>query len=1178
MKHNMNRVLSVVALLMLTIGAWAAQAQEVTIVKNPTNGGTVTSSVTEGVCTLTVTPADGYYLTVANLTAVKVISGSVVQAPARRSIDIDENVTITPTNESADPSGVTTYTFPMPTDENISVNVTAVFQARTSIANATINLAATEFTYDGTAKEPAVSSVVLGQTTLNAADYEVSYSNNTDAGTATVTVTGKRTYTGTATTTFTIKQATFTPMVTLESWTYGSAPNSPSVQNNVSNGDFAYSYAVRGTTKFSETVPTAAGEYTVKVTIAATGNYEAAEATADFAIIGKTITDGMVTIEGTSFVFNNDVQVPNVTVTDGTNTLGVNDYAVSYEQVVAEVTTPLESANSVVNAGDYNVVITGKGNYTGTVKKSFKITKASIAGYTVTVDASQTYTYTGSAITPSVTVKDTKDGTLDAANYTVSYENNVNAADAEATNKPTVTVTGTGNYTGTATATFVIAKATIQGIKVSIPDNLTYDGTKHDLISVTLPESVVGAKVKYYYESVLEEDYNGSLDLNCIAMYTFTETVPAETNAGYFLMLYKVEGGNNYEDIDPTATKKNDIAPAEITGVTLKKSTLTYNGNAQEVEIASVKAGSLELTAEDYTVSYEIVVEDEEPVELKELPMLAGTYNVVVTGQGNFKGAMSVEFNITAKAITDEMVTLNPETFTYNGSAQTPTVTVAYKIDEQTTKTLTGDDYDVSYQKVLVGGTPETVTSPTDAGTYNLVVTAKENGNYSGTATKSFTINAASIAGATIAAIADMTYVGVAIEPELTVTVTLGETQKVLKQGEDYMVEYTNNINVGTATATVTGTGNYTGTKTANFNITGKAITDAIVTLEPESFTYDGTPQTPTVTVAYKIDEQTTKTLTENTDYTISYKKVDGETTTTVTSPTDAGEYNVVVTGKGNYSGTATKGFTINAASIAGATIAAIADMTYVGVAIEPELTVTVTLGETQKVLKQGEDYTVAYTDNVSAGTATATITGQGNFTGTNSAKFNIVNQTLDVTENDFHNHWMTYYSANGDIDIPESSNIGAYVATSVTGNTVTVTQISYIPKGVAVLLNNETTTTTDKEYNNDQDENLLVHADAAFEVNSDYQEFYGLYEGEFRRVTGTIPAGKNYLRVWEAQAPKLTIVFDDDVNTTGISGATLVNSEEVKGDLYDLQGRKVVYPKKGLYIKNGRKVVVNNK
>jgi hypothetical protein len=399
-----------------------------------------------------------------------------------------------------------------------------------------------------------------------------------------------------------------------------------------------------------------------------------------------------------------------------------------------------------------------------------------------------------------------------------------------------------------------------------------------------------------------------------------------------------------------------------------------------------------------------------------------------------------------------------------------------------------------------------------------------------------------------------------------------------MELGTDYTVAYTDNVSAGKATATITGKGNYKGTKSVNFNIVRKAITDEMVTLNPETFTYNGSAQTPTVTVAYKIDEQTTKTLTGD-DYDVSYQKVVvGGTPETVTSPTDAGEYNVVVTGKGNYSGTASATFTINAASIAGATIAAIADMTYVGVAIEPELTVTVTLGETQKVLKQGEDYTVEYTNNINVGTATATITGQGNFTGTNSAKFTIVNQTLDVTENDFHNHWMTYYSANGDIDIPESSNIGAYVATSVTGNTVTVTQISYIPEGVAVLLNNETTTTTDKEYNNDQDENLLVHADAAFEVNSDYQEFYGLYEGEFRRVTGTIPAGKNYLRVWEAQAPKLTIVFDDDVNTTGISGATLVNSEEVKGDLYDLQGRKVVYPKKGLYIKNGRKVVVNNK
>ena len=991
MKHNMNRVLSVVALLMLTIGAWAAQAQEVTIVKNPTNGGTVTSSVTEGVCTLTVTPTDGYYLTVANLTALKVISGSVVQAPARRSIDIDENVTITATNASADPSSVTTYTFPMPSDANISVNVTAEFQARTSIAKASITLAATEFTYDGTAKEPAVSSVVLGQTTLNAADYEVSYSNNTDAGTATVTVTGKRTYTGTATTTFTIKQATFTPMVTLESWTYGSAPNSPSVQNNVSNGNVAYSYAVRGTTNFSETVPTAAGEYTVKVTIAATGNYEAAEATADFAIIGKTITDGMVTIEGTSFVFNNAVQVPNVTVTDGTNTLGVNDYAVSYEQVVDEVTTPLESANSVVNAGDYNVVITGKGNYTGTVKKSFKITKATLKNLAVTLTG---WTYGATANTPAVT------GKPDDAEVTYTYS--VDTTDPKdqvfTATVPSdagdyivkATVAASANYQGgEATKTFTIAKADIAESQFTKPqgvEKLTYTGAAQQL--VTAGSVPTGATIKFYSEYV--PNYYDGFNLNCLAnTYTYTADIPTGTNAGYYAVLYKVDGGTNYKDVEPGQT----------------------------------------------------VIVFVDSVDVKD---------------------------------------------------------------------------------------------------------------------------------ATIEAIADTAFTGEAIEPELTVT--FGQIPMVL--GTDYTVAYTDNVSAGKATATITGKGNYKGTKSVNFNIVRKAITDEMVTLSPESFTYDGTPQTPTVTVAYKIDEQTTKTLTENTDYTISYQKVVGGTPETVTSPTDAGEYNVVVTGKGNYSGTASATFTIIAADIAKATIAAIENKTFTGDPIKPNLSVT--FGN--YTLIANKDYTVAYTDNVSAGTATATITGQGNFTGTNSAKFNIVNQTLDVTENDFHNHWMTYYSANGDIDIPESSNIGAYVATSVTGNTVTVTQISYIPEGVAVLLNNETTTTTDKEFNYDQDHNLLVHATTAKQVKSGEGDFYGLYEGEFRRVTGTIPAGKNYLRVWEAQAPKLTIVFDDDVNTTGISGATLVNSEEVKGDLYDLQGRKVIYPKKGLYIKNGRKVVVNNK
>jgi hypothetical protein len=123
------------------------------------------------------------------------------------------------------------------------------------------------------------------------------------------------------------------------------------------------------------------------------------------------------------------------------------------------------------------------------------------------------------------------------------------------------------------------------------------------------------------------------------------------------------------------------------------------------------------------------------------------------------------------------------------------------------------------------------------------------------------------------------------------------------------------------------------------------------------------------------------------------------------------------------------------------------------------------------------------------------------------------------------------------------------------------------------VLLNNATETATD---NMEYPFNLLQYAGKDIDVDDMY--YYGLHNGAFMRVTGTIPAGKIYLYARVPEAPQLQIVIDNEGNTTGISGATLVNSEEVKGDLYDLQGRKVIYPKKGLYIKNGRKVVVNNK
>ena len=94
-----------------------------------------------------------------------------------------------------------------------------------------------------------------------------------------------------------------------------------------------------------------------------------------------------------------------------------------------------------------------------------------------------------------------------------------------------------------------------------------------------------------------------------------------------------------------------------------------------------------------------------------------------------------------------------------------------------------------------------------------------------------------------------------------------------------------------------------------------------------------------------------------------------------------------MITGKGNYQGTAAGTFTINKKYIStGSVTLSQTYYKYDGTAKKP--TVTVTLGG--KTLINGTDYTVAYTNNTSAGTAKVTVTGKGNYKGIYSVSFTI--------------------------------------------------------------------------------------------------------------------------------------------------------------------------------------------
>ena len=154
------------------------------------------------------------------------------------------------------------------------------------------------------------------------------------------------------------------------------------------------------------------------------------------------ISKASVTLSTSTYAYDGKTKTPSVTVKVNGKTLKKDtDYTVSY------------SNNTKV--GTATVKITGKGNYTGSVSKTYSIKnnfkKATVSGIS-------TKAFTGKNITQSITVKYNGKTLKKGTDYTVSYSNNKSIGTA------TVKIAGKGSYTGTITKTFKInpAKQEIQ--------------------------------------------------------------------------------------------------------------------------------------------------------------------------------------------------------------------------------------------------------------------------------------------------------------------------------------------------------------------------------------------------------------------------------------------------------------------------------------------------------------------------------------------------------------------------------------------------------------------------------------------------------------------------------------------------------------------------------------------
>lgn len=191
---------------------------------------------------------------------------------------------------------------------------------------------------------------------------------------------------------------------------------------------------------------------------------------------------------------------------------------------------------------------------------------------------------------------------------------------------------------------------------------------------------------------------------------------------------------------------------------------------------------------------------------------------------------------------------------------------------------------------------------------------------------------------------------------------------------DEYEVSYENNLNAGTATIRVTGKGRLVGTLEYQFKINKVSLDGVPVELSFSHVKYDGNSHDVIPTVLVDGRE-----LDRGADFTTDYWNT-----------TNAGTATVVITGTGNYYGTTRVTFQIDPAPLDQSATVTIADQAYTGTGVTPSFEVRDKNGN---ILTAGIDYQYSFSDNVEPGTATLTLTGLRNFSGTLVTHFRIVRQ-----------------------------------------------------------------------------------------------------------------------------------------------------------------------------------------
>ena len=640
------------------------------------------------------------------------------------------------------------------------------------------------------------------------------------------------------------------------------------------------------------------------------------------------------------------------------------------------------SYTAAVNAGTVEVTITGIGNYTGTAKTSYEITKrnvtltsasdskpydktpltnknVTIGGFGFVKDEGATYNVTGSQ---------TEKGTSKNI-FTYELKSNTKASNY------TIEVTY-GDLTVTAEDGEVVV--VITGHKKSFE----YDGTE---------KSVKGYDVSITQGSKYAESdftFSGNAEVKATEANTYPMGLKASdftnNNTNYSSVTFVVNDGLLVIKPKSIIPDGPDTPDEKKTGIEVTDpDDSIYDGlpHVNPLTVTDTKTGTTLVKDTDYTLSY-----SEDVINV-------GTVDVTVNGIGNYTGEFKKSYKITPREYT---VTTESAKKVYDGTALTAggkiegivdgEVVVVHTTGSQTDVGSTPNTYKLEWKKAssknyklkedsigTLTVTEQTINPGEDPD--------KPNPNYSGV-----TINKPS----------NKVYDGKEHKWSPAVADKEGNA---LVEGTDYEVTYSTSdfTNVtGMITVTITGIGNYTGTVTRTYEITPKAYT---VTTDSAKKVYDGTA----LTAGGKIEGIVSGETVEFT--TTGSRTVEGTSKNTYSLKWNGSaietNYKLAKESIGD--------LTVTPKSIipdepntpddkkTGITVSDPKDSKYDGQEHREVLTVKDT--KTGKDLIANKDYTVVYSDDlVNAGTVTIKVSGLGNYSGSFTKTYKITKRLVTLT------------------------------------------------------------------------------------------------------------------------------------------------------------------------------------